>query len=970
MKNCTGVDETLTAQIGVEQPNFLAQLLPQLMDLVKVSRRLPLGEEHAIRRGSKEFLASSKELGQKSMNAVQRTLRFLDPNSTQGTIPEELVNFSLVEDSIDTVLERVDSCLKDALSGQSKPTADLSEAGSGDTFGLPTSSVEQYQSQSAAVPKPQVRWRELVDNDRTEFVPRLLVKHNQQVPLPASIIEAQQRVGMRSGGANSVGKGGQSAGHSADSAEESSALQSHLAALGVENEEHSALPHPYEDELRSLAWPDSLFEIRKPERYASFEETPLVWVRTERELRQLVREVKTTCVGKEIAVDVEHHDNRSYRGFICLVQLSTRQKDYIIDPFDIFDEMHMLNEVFSDPRIVKVLHGADRDVHWLQRDFSIYIVNMFDTGQATRALRLQGGFSLANLVSHFTGVKLDKKHQTSDWRMRPLLPEMAHYARCDTHYLLYLYDCVRNALLAGGQHVVSKEGIAQAEATAEGVMALRGVLDKSAAICLTLYTETPFDAANAAMRLSERFGSKQRPLEPRQFSTLQALTGWRDALARRIDESVNYVAPDACLWRLALAMPTTAMRMRSAVNPLPPLLQQNCLEVVDLIARTPEAGKVAASDSSQPPSASVASSASPGVAVTPATLEPARSLIASSEKSGAGKPPATPQQQDQAGWPSRSCSKLLPIVHVSSGSMRLNGSENPPKLHVTLSEMFESDSEEDALEATADSDIIASLPESRLIEKVEASATVEASAQVQAEALAGVEAEVSARAEAQAQAEAIAQELVQAEVAVAAAELEAAMAMDAEASAEVEGSGVAFAEVGAQSLRDAYNLPRPATRKKKKKRLAQDMAAEIAKSAAQVASSLETEAATFRNALVGAQGMPSPKRSKTVAHPDAEASAVFIDPYATVATLAAPDVVVPTEHSAIQDPYAVVADPYAVPDPVPAPAVISTANIARAVAVPNASSVGQPQNGQPAKKKKKKRPAEPAAPATVMDPYL
>ena len=31
-----------------------------------------------------------------------------------------------------------------------------------------------------------------------------------------------------------------------------------------------------------------------------------------------------------------------------------------------------------------MLHGADRDVEWLQRDFGLYIVNMFDTGQASR----------------------------------------------------------------------------------------------------------------------------------------------------------------------------------------------------------------------------------------------------------------------------------------------------------------------------------------------------------------------------------------------------------------------------------------------------------------------------------------------------------------------------------------------------------------------------------------------------------
>ena len=57
-----------------------------------------------------------------------------------------------------------------------------------------------------------------------------------------------------------------------------------------------------------------------------------------------VQEIKASCVGKEIAVDVEHHDFRSYRGFVCLIQVSTRQKDFLIDPFDIFEQMHMLNE--------------------------------------------------------------------------------------------------------------------------------------------------------------------------------------------------------------------------------------------------------------------------------------------------------------------------------------------------------------------------------------------------------------------------------------------------------------------------------------------------------------------------------------------------------------------------------------------------------------------------------------------------
>lgn len=56
----------------------------------------------------------------------------------------------------------------------------------------------------------------------------------------------------------------------------------------------------------------------------------------------------------EIAVDLEHHSYRSYAGFLCLMQISDRHEDWIIDLLAIKDEMEALNEVFTDPAIVKV----------------------------------------------------------------------------------------------------------------------------------------------------------------------------------------------------------------------------------------------------------------------------------------------------------------------------------------------------------------------------------------------------------------------------------------------------------------------------------------------------------------------------------------------------------------------------------------------------------------------------------------
>ena len=35
----------------------------------------------------------------------------------------------------------------------------------------------------------------------------------------------------------------------------------------------------------------------------------------------------------------------------------------------------------------QVVHGADKNILWLQRDFSLYVVNMFDTHQASYMLQ-------------------------------------------------------------------------------------------------------------------------------------------------------------------------------------------------------------------------------------------------------------------------------------------------------------------------------------------------------------------------------------------------------------------------------------------------------------------------------------------------------------------------------------------------------------------------------------------------------
>jgi hypothetical protein len=54
---------------------------------------------------------------------------------------------------------------------------------------------------------------------------------------------------------------------------------------------------------------------------------------------------------------------------------------------------------------------------WLQQDFNIFVVGLFDTYHASRALEFQK-HGLANLLEAFCDFIPDKRYQLADWRIR------------------------------------------------------------------------------------------------------------------------------------------------------------------------------------------------------------------------------------------------------------------------------------------------------------------------------------------------------------------------------------------------------------------------------------------------------------------------------------------------------------------------------------------------------------------------
>ncbi|MCS6836364.1 MAG: HRDC domain-containing protein [Anaerolineae bacterium] len=145
-----------------------------------------------------------------------------------------------------------------------------------------------------------------------------------------------------------------------------------------------------------------------------------------------------------LAIDTEANSMYSYETRVCLVQISSRSADYIIDPFTIRDTSP-LGHLLADPQIEKVFHAAEYDLVCLHRQYGFKLVNLFDTMLAARVLNA-AVVGLADLLQQHFGVQVDKSHQQDNWAVRPLSDDSLRYAQMDTHYLLALRDKQRQAL--------------------------------------------------------------------------------------------------------------------------------------------------------------------------------------------------------------------------------------------------------------------------------------------------------------------------------------------------------------------------------------------------------------------------------------------------------------------------------------------------------------------------------------------
>ncbi|XP_071945756.1 exosome complex component 10-like [Antedon mediterranea] len=400
-----------------------------------------------------------------------------------------------------------------------------------------TKSKTFHLMQARCIQRPQLSFKTKINNLNTPFVPIIKVKPNAQKPLNTS----------------------------QDNVDISSVVESFIHKkrnLEAMTETENICSHPYEFEIEHLEYkPEQLLKVEQPG-FPKLEDTPLTLVDTVEGLEELNNVLNGLS---EFAVDLEAHMYRSYLGFVCLMQLSTGNHDYLVDTLALRSDMHILNQSFTDPTIVKVFHGADMDIVWLQRDFGVYVVNMFDTGQASRVLGL-ARHSLAHLLKLYCDVEAAKEYQLADWRIRPIPEEMKKYAREDTHYLLYIYHTMKNLLLERGNNNNNL---------------LLSTLDRSKLVCLKRY-EKPIFTEDSYLHTYRR---SRKTLNRKQLFAYKLLYAWRDSVARVEDESIGYVLPNHMLFQIAENLPRESEGVLACCNPTPPLVRQYLAEVHGIVVQ-------------------------------------------------------------------------------------------------------------------------------------------------------------------------------------------------------------------------------------------------------------------------------------------------------------------------------------------------------------------------------------------------
>ena len=140
-----------------------------------------------------------------------------------------------------------------------------------------------------------------------------------------------------------------------------------------------------------------------------------------------------------LCVDTEFHREKTYYAQFALLQISSREQCYVIDPTSLSD-LTPVWKLMHNPNILKVFHAARQDLEIILLESGALPLPLFDTQVAAALLGYGQQIGFGNLVQRILKKALPKGESFSDWLARPLTPKQLAYAADDVIYLMPIFS--------------------------------------------------------------------------------------------------------------------------------------------------------------------------------------------------------------------------------------------------------------------------------------------------------------------------------------------------------------------------------------------------------------------------------------------------------------------------------------------------------------------------------------------------
>ncbi len=258
----------------------------------------------------------------------------------------------------------------------------------------------------------------------------------------------------------------------------------------------------------------------------------------------------------QLGVDTEFMREKTYFAQLCLIQISTRDSIYCVDPLTDNSPTSFWKQLLSSSW---VLHSARQDIEVVYQTAGAMPAQIFDTQIAAGLLGMSTQIGYAGLVKELFDVEIPKSHTRADWTRRPLSDAVLEYAAEDVEHLLPGADIL-------AERLDKKDRLDWARQ------------DSALLLDPALYVVSA-DQAIDRLKGARNFRGQKRAAAVR-------LTAWREEEAIRRNRPRQWILRDSPLLDIAYKLPST-VRALSEIDGVPPkLVSRVGQDIVDAIAKS------------------------------------------------------------------------------------------------------------------------------------------------------------------------------------------------------------------------------------------------------------------------------------------------------------------------------------------------------------------------------------------------